>query len=93
MKFGFKRAVIPCDCPVMYRAVIALTEKMKNVSVETWACYVEPFEGYVYLMDAADKAELDRLSKEEQARVEDWWQRYHVADEETKRLMACGKLA
>ena len=50
------------------------------------------FEGVVYAMDAADKAELDRICNEERARVEDWWQRYHVADDETRRLMACGAI-
>lgn len=28
----------------------------------------------------------------EKARLENWWMRYHKADAETRRLMACGAI-
>ena len=67
---------------------------MEDAHCDRWYCAEGGvFEGSVYAMDAADHAELVRLMNEEAARLEDWWQRYHVADEETRRLMACGAIA
>lgn len=93
LKFGFKRAAFDCGSYEEMYAVEKIFGGMNGVSVHSWHCSDGGFfEGRVYAMDAADHAELERLSAEESARIEDWWQRYHVADEETRRLMACGAI-
>lgn len=93
LKFGFKRAAFDCDSYEEMYAVENILERMDGVFVHRWHCADGGFfEGRVYAMDAADHAELERLSSEESTRIEDWWQRYHVADEETRRLMACGAI-
>lgn len=94
LKYGFKRAVIDCGSYEEMYAVEKVLKGMDGVFIHRWHCSEGGyFEGHVYAMDAADNAELERLSAEASARIEDWWQRYHVADEETRRLMACGAIA
>jgi hypothetical protein len=92
LRFGFKRAVIECSSYEDIYAVEYLFRKMKDTWVEHWACSIGTFSGCVYIMDAADHEELERLQKEDQQRLEDWWTRYHFADKETRRLMACGAI-
>lgn len=93
LKYGFSRAVIDCGSYEEMYAVEKLLTSKANAACDRWSCNLGGvFEGVVYAMDAADKAELDRICNEERARVEDWWQRYHVADDETRRLMACGAI-
>lgn len=94
LKYGFKRAVFDCDSFDEMHAIEKIVQRMGDVHCDRWYCAAGGvFEGCVYAMDAADYAELSRLMDEESARLEDWWQRYHVADEETRRLMACGAIA
>lgn len=94
LKFGFKRAAFDCNSYEEMYAVENILERMDGVFVHRWHCADGGFfEGRVYAMDAADHAELERLFNEESARIENWWQRYHAADEETRRLMACGAIA
>ena len=50
------------------------------------------FEAYLYVMPLEDYTQLKAKSKVEQDKLEDWWQRYHNADAETRRLMACGAI-
>lgn len=92
LRFGFARAVIDCNSYEEIYAVEYLFSKIKDVWIEHWACSIGEFSGCVYVMDAADHEELERLQKEDQQRLEDWWTRYHFADKETRRLMACGAI-
>lgn len=92
LRFGFERAAVVCNSWHQHQAVAELARKLKGVAVRTWTCNLGEFEGYVYLMDAKDEDELYRLLTEEARRNEDWWQRYHAADQETKRLMARGDI-
>lgn len=93
MKFGYRRASIPCESDLEFHTVQGLVQKMKNVKVEIWACYEGQFEGYVYAMDEAEWLEMSQKQEEEMGRLEDWWQRYHNADGEARRLMACGAIS
>lgn len=94
LKFGFKRAAFDCDSYEEMYAIEGILEGIPNVHCHHWSCSAGGVvEGRVYAMDSADHAELERLMNEESARIEDWWQRYHAADEETRRLMACGAIA
>lgn len=47
---------------------------------------------YKIKMDAAAHDELMQKVREANRRVNEWWERYHVADAETRRLMACGAI-
>lgn len=94
LRFGLKRAMFECSSFGELNAVEQILEGMKGVEVDRWICAAGGvFEGVVYAMEASAKEELDKELLAEKNRLEDWWQRYHVADEETRRLMACGALA
>ena len=43
-------------------------------------------------MDWKDREGFEREQEKERKRLEDWWMRYHLADAETRRLMACGEI-
>lgn len=92
LQLGYRRACLPCQNDVEFHTVWSLAQKMKNVKVETWVCYEGEFEGYIYAMDEAQWREMKQKQEEERNRLEDWWQRYHIADSETRRLMACGAI-
>lgn len=92
LRFGYKRAVITCESNEEYMAVRELMLRYKGFHVSFWAVFEGEFEGEVYVMDKKDHDDLQGLIDKEMARVEDWWQRYHVADTETRRLMACGAI-
>lgn len=92
LRFGYKRAVITCENNEEYMAVRELMRRYKGFHVSFWAVFEGEFEGEVYVMDKKDHDNLQGLIDKEMARVEDWWQRYHVADAETRRLMACGAI-
>lgn len=93
LKFGYERVEIECDS---YAELVELRDelrKVKGAAVDTVAHFMGEFSGRLCIMDAADEEELLELVNEETGRVEDWWNRYHVADAETRRLMACGAIA
>lgn len=94
LRFGFKRARIRCGSFEEMSAIEYILSTMSGIAVDRWFCSDGgAFEGAVYVMVADEKAKLDKQLAEEWNRVEDWWQRYHTADEETRRLMACGTIA
>lgn len=93
MTFGHRRACISCGSRDEFRFALALARKLKGVWTDCWFCSDGGvFESYVYVMDADKHRRFQDEVKREQDRVEDWWQRYHVADEDTRRLMACGAI-
>ena len=92
MQFGYRRARLQCKNDMEFQTIWNLARKIKNIRVDTWVCCEGEFEGYVYLMYEADWCEMQRKQEDERARLEDWWQRYHVADPGTKSLMACGAI-
>lgn len=92
LKYGLKRAAFDCDSYEEMYAVENLLQRMGGAVLEHWYCGEGIFEGRVYAMDAADYAELQKQQREDPARLENWWQRYHDADAETRRLMACGAI-
>lgn len=95
LNFGYVRAKIHCGSREELSAVEAtLRRQSSNVMVTgTWSCAAGEFEGYVFAMEPQAKADYDAKAKAEQERLENWWHRYHSADTETRRLMACGVLA
>jgi len=91
-KHGLRRARIETNSFSETDAIRNAIKKMKDVHVDSWTCGAGSFEGYVYVTDAAEQRRADNAQWIETERLESWWQRYHVADAETRRLMACGAI-
>lgn len=93
MVFGHRRACISCGSRNEFQLAMTLAKKLKGVWTDYWFCSDGGvFESYVYAMDADEHRRFLEEAKREQDRVEDWWQRYHAADTDTRRLMACGAI-
>lgn len=92
MKFGYRRARFICESNEEMVAVLHLLWHTGEIWVDHWACYEGEFEGYVYAMDRNDRNRFEKEQEKERRRVEEWWMRYHLADTETRRLMACGEI-
>ena len=92
LRFGYKRAKIPCHSRAEYEELKASLSRNKSLRVDYWVCFDGEFEAYLYVMPLEDYTQLKAKSKVEQDKLEDWWQRYHNADAETRRLMACGAI-
>ena len=94
LKFGYRRAKFQCGSHDEMAAVKSGLRRISGVSVTgSWTCLTGEFEGYIYAMDQRAKTDYEAKVKEERSRLEHWWARYHVADQETKRLMACGLIS
>lgn len=93
LKFGYERLEIECESYAVLSGLRDEIRKVKGTAVNSTAYFRGEFTGAVLVMDDEDEADLLGLLHEEMDRVEDWWQRYHVADAETSRLMACGEIA
>lgn len=95
LEWGFTRLIIDVGSWEEYDLAKYYMSKVKDaVIIRTW-CNGDGgyFEGAVWLMEESKYAEYKRLDDVRTAYLEDWWQRYHEADEETRRLMACGAIA
>lgn len=92
LRFGYKRARISCHSWAEYTAVEAALRRNKSLHVEKWVWFDGEFESYLYVMPLEDYTQLKAKSKVERDKLEDWWRRYHNADEEIRRLMACGAI-
>ena len=95
LEFGYRRFRIDTRSYEETSAVRYLLSRSRDFSiVRVWKCSGGGFfEGCVYVMETKDYTEYTSKMDEKMAQIEDWWQRYHVADEETRRLMACGAIA
>lgn len=93
LRFGYRRAEFCFSDYQSYEKARSAAGRLRNVHTESFCHHVGQFEGWLYLMDSADYADLMASLTDEQVRVEAWWQRYHSADPETRRLMACGRIA
>ena len=92
IKYGYRRARFTCDSREEMAAILNLLWHTKGIWVDHWVCFEGEFEGYVYAMDRKDREAFEREQERELKKVEDWWIRYHFADAETRRLMACGEI-
>lgn len=92
LKYDTRRAVIPCGSYDQLKYICNVLSRIKNVIVTTWACFECEFEGYVYIMTSDDAERLKTESTAETEKVNNWWERYHKADTETKKLMAGGAI-
>ena len=94
LEFGFQRIKLVCRSMAEFDTLLHRAIKLRDVKiVRTWTCFAGGvYEGYIWLMDEADADAYHAKMEEKRAYLEDWWQRYHNADEETRSLMACGKI-
>ena len=77
---------------LMIAILMAVTMQMKAFTPWTKGGFETGKYRNVFVEMGYEPAAVDAKLKEEADRLEDWWQRYHVADEETRRLMACGAI-
>ncbi len=47
----------------------------------------------VYVMDKGSFEKWKEAERKDLERVNNWWERWHNADDETRRLMSCGVIA
>lgn len=92
LKFGFQRAILTFDNSISYTKAQTEVCKIPETHFNFKSFYEGKFEGRICLMYKPDFETLDFKLKAEAAANQDWWQRYHDADEETRRLMASGKI-
>ena len=95
LEYGYSRVRVDARSWGEFEAVKAKLHKMKSVKVvRTWhngdGGY---FEGAVWVQDVSEYEAYTARMAARNAYLEDWWQRYHVADDATRRLMACGAIA
>lgn len=93
LKYGYERAEISCASFHEMQAVEAYFFRFKGLHTSVWyASSDRAFEGRVYVIGQDDYKALTEKQAAEKARLENWWMRYHEADAETRRLMACGAI-
>ena len=92
VKFGYRRARFICESREEMTAILNLLWHTQGIWTDYWCCFEGEFEGYVYAMDRKDRENFEREQEKERNRLEDWWLRYHLADADTRRLMACGEI-
>lgn len=92
VRFKGLRAILRFDDYPLFKAAIAATTQYKACFAEHFHYLPGEFEGYIYLYDAAEYQKIQEKLNEEKNSIESWWQRYHAADEATKRKMSCGEI-
>ena len=90
-KYGYECIEVACENRLEREAVVDAV-KIKGAMIETFFPGIHDSIGVVRVHDAARYSECRKKIAEDLARVEDWWKRYHEADDATKKLMACGKV-
>jgi len=93
MRYGYERLEIYVDNYALLNALNEEFLKIRGVSVDSVAFFPGKFTGWLYITDKGDMEKMEKLIKNEMDRVEDWWNRYNAADEDTRRLMACGEIS
>lgn len=91
-KYDTRRAVIECGSHEQMTYIHDVVSRVKGIEVTIWECFEGEFEGHIYIMTSDDAQKLRTESSEEMNRVNSWWKRYHIANTETRKLMACGAI-
>ena len=71
LRFGYKRAKIPCHSWAEYEELKASLSRNKSLRVDYWVCFDGEFEAYLYVMPLEDYTQLKAKSKVEQDKMED----------------------
>ena len=91
-KYDTRRAAISCSSYNQLSYICNVLSRVKNIEVATWMCFECEYEGRIYIMTNDDANKLRTEQNAEQNRLNNWWNRYHIADMETRKLMACGAI-
>ena len=91
-KYNTKRAVIHCESYNQLSYICDVLSRVQNINITTWKCFENNFDGYIYVMSSDDTEKLRTENSAEQNRNNNWWERYHIADMETRKLMASGAI-
>ena len=90
LKYGFIRFMFVFEDEPQMEEIAKILRKRRSLHVTEKKYRHGLFMGYVYVMTKKDHAAMEcRLTTEHKA-SEEWWERFHGADPETRRLMACG---
>lgn len=95
LTFGYERVLLDFyDNRDGFWAMCRWLDKKKSLHFET-SCpyYPKHFVGYIKVMPAKERDQWMNLCRQDADRLDDWWRRYHAADKETRRLMACGTIS
>lgn len=91
LRFGYERAVLSFSDSKTYTEAQSAVCKLPETH-PSWACHFEgQFDGVIYLMYAPDYHALAGKLETERVMNEQWWRKYHDADEQTRRKMASSK--
>lgn len=96
LTFGYERVFMDfMDNREGFYEMCKWLDKHKSLWYQTGCPYspLHEFNGHIFVMPVKERDEWMTLCKQDQERLDDWWRRYHAADEETRRLMACGAIA
>lgn len=91
-RFGYEFIEVSCSNR-FEREAVEKASHIKGVFTEAFFPGIHDSIGVVKIHDAKRYSECRKKIDAEMERIEDWWQRYHSADEETQKLMACGKIS
>ena len=85
---AYPLAMLDFDSLDTYFEAVARLRRCRSLHVDgnryAWGAHV---------MFTEDRAAWGQAEAVYMAGIEEWWQRYHNADENTRRLMACGAIA
>ncbi len=92
VKFGYRRARFICESREEMTAILNLLWHTRGSGPTTGVALRESSRGTSMPWIGKTGKDLSGNREKEWKRLEDWWLRYHLADAETRRLMACGRL-
>lgn len=93
LKFGFVRAEFDFEDEAQMEMAKKHLRRMKNLHVVDKKYYHVGFSGYIHVMLHSDYLSLADKLQAQQESNEAWWQRFHTADPDTRRRMACGEIS
>lgn len=95
LHFGYERAFLDFtdDLDGYYKMCRWLDRHKRTLAYDTEMPYSPlHFIGWIRVMPISERDEWLSLCKQDSERVEDWWCRYNAADQDTRKLMACGQI-
>lgn len=93
MEFDFERAVLTFTDSKVYTQAQSRTQRnITEAHIEFRSHSYGAFDAAIYIMPKEDFETLHTKTIAKLKLSDDWWHRYRNADEETRKLMACGKI-
>ena len=94
LEFGYSRMRIDATNWAEFDKALSCAKRLRKSSVvRQWQCNAGGYyEGSIWVMSADEALEYKGKMKAKMAAIDDWWNRYHEADEPTRKAMACGAI-